>query len=96
MKVGERGKCAANRNALTKTDGGRPYTPDGAVMNILANYAFDNNDVPSPKHGTVPFGLMLKFIPLIVGWGCDGSHAHEKALMPEDMSKVEVCPVTWD
>ncbi|KAL7483459.1 hypothetical protein ACHAWX_000181 [Stephanocyclus meneghinianus] len=89
-------RCGANRNALTETEGGEPFTPDDAVINILGNYAFDSERVPVPKHGAVPFGIMLKFIPLIVGWGCDGRNANEKALIPEDMTKVEACTITWE
>jgi hypothetical protein len=87
--------CGANRNALAKTEGGDAYKSDG-VMNIMCKYAFDKEAVPAPKSGTVPFGMMFKFLRLVAGLGCDKSNSNEKAMIPDDMSKVEVCPITWE
>lgn len=88
--------CAPNRNALTETEGGKAFEPKGAVPNINCKYAFDKNAVPDPKYSTIPFGMLFKFVPLVAGLGCDGSNAKEKALIPQDMSKVEVVPITWE
>lgn len=89
--------CAANRNAMTKsgtTEEG--FTPSSPVCNVNCKHAFVPGDIPSPKHSTVPFGMLFKFIPLLTGFRCDGSHTNDKALVPEDMSKVEACPITWE
>lgn len=86
--------CAPNRNALTKD--GEAFVPTGKVMNIQCKYAFDKDSVPEPKSGSIPFGMIFKFIPVVAGLGCDGSNANEKALNPEDMSKVEAVPITWE
>ena len=85
---------AANRNAITKSDGS-PFVPEGTVKNINCKYAFDPDTTPEPKHGTVPLGMLMRFMPIIMGFGCDGSNASE-ALLPEDMDKVEVVPITWE
>ena len=85
---------AANRNAITKSDGSA-FVPDGTVKNINCKYAFDPDATPEPKHGTVPLGMLMRFVPIIMGFGCDGSNASE-ALLPENMDKVEVVPITWE
>eukprot|EP00571_Detonula_confervacea_P016070 CAMPEP_0172310206 /NCGR_PEP_ID=MMETSP1058-20130122/11351_1 /TAXON_ID=83371 /ORGANISM="Detonula confervacea, Strain CCMP 353" /LENGTH=149 /DNA_ID=CAMNT_0013022975 /DNA_START=216 /DNA_END=665 /DNA_ORIENTATION=- len=87
--------CAANRNAMTTADGSA-FQPKGTVMNINCKNAFDKDKVPAPNHGSVPFGTLFKFIPLIAGLTCDGSNAKDKALIPEDLSKVEIVPITWE
>ena len=43
----------------------------------------------------IPFRMLLKFIPILAGFGVDGSNT-EESLIPEDMSKVEVSPITWE
>lgn len=88
--------CAPNRNALVEAESGKAFEPVGEVLNINAKHAFDESAVPNPKHATLPFGMLFKFIPLIIGLIGDGSNANEKALIPEDMSKVEVVPITWE
>ena len=87
--------CAANRNAMTKSDGSA-FVPEGSIKNVNCKAAFDPKAVPEPKHSSVPVGTIMKFMPLMMGIGCDGSNKTEKALMPEDMSKVEVVPITWE
>lgn len=87
---------AANRNAMTNTADGSAFEPAGKVTNVNAKAAYDSSKVPDPKHGSVPVGTLLKFIPLIAGVFCDGSNKKEKALIPEDMDKVEVVPITWE
>mmetsp|Transcript_25502 Transcript_25502/g.43231 ORF Transcript_25502/g.43231 Transcript_25502/m.43231 type:complete len:199 (+) Transcript_25502:138-734(+) len=86
--------CAVNRNALTNADG-EPFVPEGEVMNVNCKSAFDASKVTGPKHNMVPFRMLLKFIPLLAGFGVDGSNTEEN-LIPEDMSKVEVSPITWE
>ena len=86
---------AVNRNAMTKSDGSA-FVPEGTVKNINCKHAFDPAAAPEPKHNTVPVGTIMKFIPLMMGLGCDGSNKSEKALMPEDMAKVEAVPITWE
>ncbi|KAL7500465.1 hypothetical protein ACHAWT_010434 [Skeletonema menzelii] len=86
--------CAVNRNALVKEDG-EAFVPEGEVMNVNCKHAFDVSKVKGPKHNTVPFRTLLKFIPLLAGFGVDGSNT-EESLTPEDMSKVEVSPITWE
>mmetsp|Transcript_14888 Transcript_14888/g.27080 ORF Transcript_14888/g.27080 Transcript_14888/m.27080 type:complete len:201 (+) Transcript_14888:72-674(+) len=87
--------CAANRNAMITSDGSA-FQPEGAVTNTLCKSAFDPDTVPEPKSGMLPFGILFKFIPLIAGLMGDGSNANENALIPEDMSKVESVPITWE
>ena len=86
--------CAANRNALTTSDGSA-YKPEGAIMNVNCKSSFDKEKCPEPKSGTVPLGMLFKFIPLLAGVFCDGSNK-EKALVPEDITKVEAVPITWE
>ena len=86
--------CAANRNAMTTSDG-KPL-PSNSIMNVNCSKSFDKTKCPKPSHGSVPFGTLFKFIPLLAGLGCDGSNGNEKALIPEDISKVEVVPITWE
>lgn len=86
--------CAVNRNALTKADG-EAYVPEGEVMNVNCKSAFDVEKIKDPKHNTLPFRMLLKFIPLFFGLTTDGSNK-EESLIPEDMSKVEVSPITWE
>ena len=86
--------CAMNRNALTNADGS-PYVPPGPVLNVNCKFAFDPKQCPEPKHSTVTWGILFKFIGLVAGIRCDGSNAAAKALTPEDMSKVEAVPITW-
>jgi hypothetical protein len=87
--------CAVNRNALTTPDGAA-FTPSGEVMNVNCSSAFDAEKVVTgPKHKSVPFRMLLKFIPLLAGFGVDGSNK-EESLIPEDMSKVAVSPITWE
>ena len=89
--------AAANRNALTTgEDGTTPYEFKGKIMNVNCKHAFDKDKCPAPTHSSVPFGTLFKLIPLIAGIGCDGSNAKDTALVPEDMSKVEVVPITWE
>lgn len=88
--------CAVNRNALVNTSSGEPFKPVGDVMNVNCKSSFDDSAIPKPKHGSVPFGMLLKFIPMIAGLAGDGSNAKEKALIPEDISKVEFTPITWE
>ena len=85
--------CAVNRNALTTSDG-EAYAPKKEVTNIMCSFAFDVDKVKGPKHDKIPFFTMLKFMPLMAGYG-DGSNT-EESLFPDDLSKVEVCPITWD
>lgn len=87
--------CAANRNAMTTSDGSA-FQPEGAVTNVMCKSAFVPDEVPEPKSGMVPFGILLKFIPLMSGLMGDGSNAKDKALIPEDLSKVESVPITWE
>lgn len=86
--------CAVNRNALVDKDG-EAYVPPGEVMNVNCKSAFDVSKVKGPKHNMVPFRMLLKFIPILAGFGVDGSNT-EESLIPEDMSKVEVSPITWE
>jgi len=86
---------AANRNALTKSDGAA-FVPEGTIKNVNCKVAFDPKAVPEPKHNSVPVGTIMKFMPLMMGIGCDGSNKSEKALIPEDMAKVEAVPITWE
>ena len=39
--------------------------------------------------------MLVRFMPIILGIWCDGSKKSE-ALLPEDMAKVEVVPITWE
>ncbi len=86
--------AAVNRNALTKSDGSA-FVPGGTIKNINCKHAFDPAAAPEPKHNTVPLGILARFMPIIMGFGCDGSNKSE-ALLPEDMAKVEVVPITWE
>jgi hypothetical protein len=86
--------CAVNRNALTNAEG-EAFTPTGEVMNVNCKSAFDAAKVKGPKSNFVPFKMLLKFIPILAGFGVDGSNK-EESLIPEDMSKVEVSPITWE
>lgn len=86
--------CAVNRNALVNAEG-EPYVPEGEVMNVNCKSAFDKSKVKSPKHNMLPFRMLLKFIPILAGFGADGSNT-EESLIPEDMSKVDVSPITWE
>jgi hypothetical protein len=92
--------CAANRNALTTGSDGTttPYEPSKEVMNVNCKSSFDNTKISNPKHNTVPMSMLFKFIPLIAGLGCDGSNAKDEGgkLMPDDISKVESVPITWE
>ena len=88
--------CAANRNALTAGDGS-PFVPTCTpVLNIQCKYAFDKDKVPTPKHNSLPLGMLVKFIPLLTGLAGDGSNSKEKTLIAEDISKVESIPITWE
>jgi hypothetical protein len=86
--------CAVNRNALTNADG-EAFATTGAVVNINCKHAFDTAKVKDPKHNSVPLKMLLKFIPMLVGLVGDGSNKDE-TLIPEDMSKVPVSPITWE
>lgn len=88
--------CAANRNALVHTSSGEPFKSVGDVMNVNCKSSFDDSVIPKPKHGSLPFGMLFKFIPMLAGLAGDGSNAKEKALIPEDISKVECTPITWE
>lgn len=87
--------AAPNRNAIIKANGEVAFDPNDKLPNVMCKYAFDNAGICKPKHGSIPIGMLLKFIGLISGVEGDGSNANEKALIPEDMSKVEVVPITW-
>ena len=88
--------CAVNRNAMTAADGS-PFVPTCTpVLNILCKHAFDKDKVPEPKHSSVPLGMLVKFLPLITGLAGDGSNSKEKALIAEDISKVESVPINWE
>ena len=87
--------CAPNRNALTNADGSA-YAPAGKVMNVNCKHAFDPAKCPEPKSSSVPFGMLFKFIGLLAGIRCDGSNATTKELQPDDISKVEAVPITWE
>lgn len=93
FNVYEKNWCAVNRNALTKANG-EAYIPDGKVTNVNCKHAFEPDKIKDPKSNSVPIGMLLKFIPLIAGFGCDGSNT-EESLTLEDMAKVEVSPITW-
>jgi len=94
FNVYDKNWCAVNRNALTKSSG-EAYVPPGDVLNINCKHAFEPDKIKAPKHNSVPFTMLLKFIPMIAGFGCDGSNK-EESLIPEDMAKVEVSPITWE
>ena len=88
--------CAANRNVLSTVDGS-PFVPTCTpVLNVMAKNAFDQNKVPEPKHKSAPLGMLLKFIPLMMGLAGDGRNSKVKALIPEDISKVESVPMSWE
>ena len=53
-----------------------------------------NRDVLSFENPTPRLGMLVRFMPIILGIWCDGSNKSE-ALLPEDMAKVEVVPITW-
>jgi hypothetical protein len=40
--------------------------------------------------------MLVTFIPLITGLAGDGSNSKEKALIAEDISKVESVPINWE
>ena len=86
--------AAVKRNAMTKSDGSA-FVPEGTIKNINCKHAFDPTAAPEPKHNTVPLGILVRFMPIIMGFGCDGSNKSD-ALLPEDMAKVEVVPITWE
>ncbi|KAL7525293.1 hypothetical protein ACHAXR_000938 [Thalassiosira sp. AJA248-18] len=88
--------CAPNRNAMTNAADGSAFEVEGKVLNIMSKNAFDKDSVPEPKHGSLPFGTLFKMAPLIAGFMGDGSNAKEKALIPEDIEKVECVPITWE
>lgn len=86
---------AANRNELTTSDGSVYYIPEGEVTNIHCGSSFDTTKIPEPKHDKIPFFALMKFFPLLLGIGTDGSNT-EASLIPEDIKKVEVSPITWE
>ena len=94
FNVYEKNWCAVNRNALTKSDGEAYYVPPGKVTNVNCKYAFEPDKIKAPKSKLVPFGTLLKLITLLTGFGCDGSNT-EESLIPDDIAKVEVSPITW-
>ena len=51
--------CAANRNAMTTSDG-KPL-PSNSIMNVNCSKSFDKTKCPKPSHGSVPFGTLFKF-----------------------------------
>mmetsp|Transcript_4663 Transcript_4663/g.9961 ORF Transcript_4663/g.9961 Transcript_4663/m.9961 type:complete len:198 (+) Transcript_4663:58-651(+) len=83
-----------NRNALFNEDGSK-FVAEGPVQNIMKKHAFDPSKVPEPSSSTAPFGLMMTFFPLIMGFG-KKKGAKNAAFFPEDMAKVEVVPITWE
>jgi len=84
-----------NRNALINADGSTPFICSPAVpLNVQVNDSFDKDRVPEPKHGSVPIVMLVKFMPLVMGLVGDGMTVKE--LIPEDISKVEICPITWE
>ena len=89
------GWVAANRNALTNSADGSAYVPEGEVTNIHCGSSFDTTKIKEPKHNMIPFFTFMRFIPLLLGIGTDGSNT-EAALIPEDIEKVEVSPITWE
>ncbi|KAL7455001.1 hypothetical protein ACHAWC_007247 [Mediolabrus comicus] len=89
--------CAVNRNCLTNSDGSAYVPPGGKdkVININCKSAFDPDKIGEPKHNAIPFGILFKFLPSILGLIGDGSNT-EANLIPEDLDKVEVSPITWE
>jgi hypothetical protein len=84
-----------NRNALINADGSTPFICTPSVpLNVQVNDSFDKDKVPEPKHGSVPFVMMAKFMPVVLGLFSDGMNVKE--LIPEDISKVEISPITWE
>jgi hypothetical protein len=86
--------CAANRNILSTIDGSSFVPTCTPVLNIMAKNAFDQEKVPEPKHQSAPIGMLLNFLK--VGLTGDGRNSKVKALIPEDISKVESVPITWE
>lgn len=83
-----------NRNAIYNRDGS-PYKSAEPVNNIMCRFAFDPSKVPEPNYSFVPMGMVMSFIPIVLGFG-EKKSVKDSALFPADLSTVEVVPITWE
>ena len=90
----ERNFSMFNRNAIYNKDGTKFQATAGSVNNIMRKYSFDPSKVPAHSSSMVPLGVLVAFVPLLMGFG-GKKNAHEDVLFPTDLSNVEVVPITW-
>jgi hypothetical protein len=81
-------------NFIQNADGS-PYVPPETAWNVNVKHAFDPSAVKDPKHDSAPFGMIVKFIPLLLNPFEPSLVKKYPALFPPS-SQAETVPVTWE
>eukprot|EP00658_Telonema_sp_P-2_P032550 TRINITY_DN24073_c0_g1_i3.p2 TRINITY_DN24073_c0_g1~~TRINITY_DN24073_c0_g1_i3.p2 ORF type:complete len:151 (+),score=29.97 TRINITY_DN24073_c0_g1_i3:170-622(+) len=91
-----------NRNCIRNNDSDdSPFVPVGDVPNVQAASAFVPEEVPEPRHSSLPCGLLCGFIGGICRAKCccdrSGVLADDPAIQSDpESADVEVVPITWE